>query len=125
MAEARGRRWAWVGALAWAALLFALSATPGDQIGFDWPLLSFPGSDKVVHAAVYAVLGGLLRLASGRTGIAVAWAGAYGVSDEAHQAFVPGRSPDPLDWLADVLGALTGAALVASFARRAGTRAVE
>jgi hypothetical protein len=125
VADRRGHRWAWAGALAWAALLFALSATPGDADGFDWPLLSLPGADKVAHAGLYAVLGGLLRLASGRTGLAVAWAGAYGVSDEVHQAFVPGRSPDPLDWLADVVGAWVGATLVAGAARRARRRTVE
>ena len=76
-------------------------------------------------AALYAVLGGLLRLATGRTGAAVAWAGAYGVSDEVHQAFVPGRSPDPLDWLADAFGAWVGAALVARAVRRARRRTVE
>jgi hypothetical protein len=123
--DARGRRWAWAAAIAWAALLFALSATPGDPDGFDWPLLSFPGADKVAHAALYAVLGATLRLATGRTGLAVVWAGAYGVSDEVHQAFVPGRSPDPWDWLADVVGAWVGATVVARAARRAPRRTVE
>jgi VanZ family protein len=30
----------------------------------------------------------------------------YGVSDEIHQAFVPGRSSDVLDWMADTAGTL-------------------
>lgn len=30
----------------------------------------------------------------------------YGVSDELHQIFVPGRSCDPMDWLVDTLAAL-------------------
>jgi VanZ family protein len=29
----------------------------------------------------------------------------YGVSDEVHQAFVPGRDSSPFDWLADTIGA--------------------
>jgi VanZ family protein len=29
----------------------------------------------------------------------------YGASDEFHQRFVPGRTADVLDWLADSLGA--------------------
>ena len=33
----------------------------------------------------------------------------YGVSDEYHQMFVPGRTFDALDILADALGAVTGA----------------
>ena len=125
MVDRHACRWAWAGAIAWATLLFVLSATPGDAAGFDWPFLDFAGADKVAHAARYAVLGGLVRLATGRTGVAVAWAGAYGVSDEVHQAFVPGRSPDPLDWLADVFGAWVGAALVARAVRRARRRTVE
>jgi VanZ family protein len=32
----------------------------------------------------------------------------YGLSDEIHQAFVPSRSPDILEFLADSLGALAG-----------------
>jgi VanZ family protein len=29
----------------------------------------------------------------------------YGVSDEFHQSFVPGRTPDVHDWMADTWGA--------------------
>jgi VanZ family protein len=35
----------------------------------------------------------------------------YGLSDEFHQAFVPGRHPDPLDIVTDIAGA--AAALLA------------
>jgi VanZ family protein len=44
---------------------------------------------------------------------------AYGVSDEFHQHFVPGRSVDPLDVLADATGALLVVAFLAWRARRA------
>lgn len=97
--------------MAWAALLFALSSLPGGRVPTS--PLSFPGDDKVVHAGVYAVLGGLLRVATGRTGAAVTLAAAYGASDEFHQSFVPGRDADVLDWLADVAGAVLGAAFAA------------
>lgn len=33
----------------------------------------------------------------------------YGFIDELHQAFIPGRSSEVLDWIADVLGAIFGA----------------
>ena len=124
MAERRGQAWGWWGAAAWAAVIFALSASSdvGRAIGF---LEGVPGIDKIGHAGLYAVLGGLLRVATGRGGVAVALAAGYGVTDEVHQAFVPGRSPDPLDWLADVVGAALGAGLVASFARRRRTPTVE
>jgi VanZ family protein len=34
---------------------------------------------------------------------------AYGVTDELHQSFVPGRDCDVWDWVADTLGAFSGA----------------
>ena len=46
-----------------------------------------------------------LRAAAGAWVIAVA----YAASDEWHQSFVPGRSPDAADWFADAVGALAGA----------------
>lgn len=111
MAERRQRAAAWIGVAAWAALLFGLSSLPAGAT--PTAPISFPGDDKVVHAALYAVLGGLLRVALGRAGPAVAFAAAFGVTDELHQAFVPGRDADALDWLADVVGALLGAVLAA------------
>ena len=36
----------------------------------------------------------------------------YGLIDEAHQYFVPGRSSDIADWVADTLGALLGSGAV-------------
>ena len=43
---------------------------------------------------------------------------AYGVSDELHQAFVPRRSPDVMDVLADLAGGALGAGLAAAVATR-------
>jgi VanZ family protein len=40
--------------------------------------------------------------------MAVALASAYGITDELHQLFVPGRVSDPVDWLVDTLGAIVG-----------------
>jgi len=43
----------------------------------------------------------------------------YGVTDEFHQAFTPGRSPDVFDVLADLVGGLLGGlACVAIVARK-------
>lgn len=39
-------------------------------------------------------------------------ASVYGVIDEIHQSFTPGRDCDVWDWLADTLGAFLGAALM-------------
>jgi VanZ family protein len=84
-------------------------------------------SDKSAHFWTYAVLGALwLRaLAGGRAAgvtamrviVATTAAALYGVSDEIHQMFVPGRSPELLDVAADTAGGFVGAALAAAIAR--------
>jgi VanZ family protein len=48
----------------------------------------------------------------------VALVGLYGVFDEIHQYFVPGRHADGLDMLADIGGGLLGAALMFLLLRR-------
>jgi len=41
--------------------------------------------------------------------VALLIAGAlYGITDEWHQMYVPGRTPDLADWIADVVGVLLG-----------------
>jgi VanZ family protein len=118
---------AWTPALLWSAVIFGLSSIPGK----DLPQL--PGwwsADKFVHGAVYAVLGAFswmgLRATWARAS-GLAWqtiaaalgAALYGITDELHQAFTPGRSPDVFDVLADLVGGLLGAlACVAIVARR-------
>jgi VanZ family protein len=82
---------------------------------------SLPGLDKLAHAVVYALLAFLaarafatlpLRAtARGVSGAAVLFAALYGLSDEVHQAFVPGRTADIWDLAADLAGALAGAFL--------------
>lgn len=78
--------------------------------------LPSPGApDYVSHFAAYGVLSGLIvRALSRGPGLTVSWrtalqaiafAGVYGVSDEFHQAFVPGRVADLGDIAADVAGA--------------------
>jgi VanZ family protein len=89
-------------------------------------------SDKSAHSLAYAGLGVLLllALAQGRVGgvtrrraaLAVALATAYGVSDEWHQSFVPGRWPEAADVLADAVGAALGVALAVAMARLMGRR---
>jgi hypothetical protein len=71
------------------------------------------------HAAVYAVLGvlvarglggGALRdLSLAKASAAVLITTLYGVTDECHQVFVPTRSAEVLDVVADAVGALAGA----------------
>ena len=93
---------AWVPAIAWAAAIYFLSSRP------RLPGPALPGFDKVAHFAAYALLAWLLIFATERSrlplALAVVLALLYGATDEIHQMFVPGRSPDVLDWFADAAG---------------------
>ena len=51
-------------------------------------------------------------MSAGSSLLAVVLASGYGATDEFHQRFVHGRSPDVHDWIADTLGALAGAFVV-------------
>ena len=104
-------------ALALMALLFYLSHQPA----LHTPML-FSAQDKVLHAGVYALLGLLLLTAQPRPAQGYSWkqvsisvliASLYGLSDEIHQHFVPGRNSDVLDWIADSVGALIAVSLLA------------
>lgn len=115
----RGFAWWWGPSIVWAAILFALSSIPGRV----YPRVSFTFADKVVHVAVYAVLAWLCARSlhgpargpfAWRVALtAIALAIAYGVTDEVHQIFVPGRSADPRDVVADAVGAVLGVAVFA------------
>jgi VanZ family protein len=98
------------------AVIFALSSrsTLPKTPGLAPELVSIAG-----HFTVYAVLAvslwwglGIVDLPPGRR-LALAFAGAllYGLSDEWHQSFVPGRDPSMLDILVDSIGALCGLAV--------------
>jgi len=70
--------------------------------------------DKVAHFSVYGLLATLLvRLGHGRRaiGLALLATSLYGASDEWHQYYVPGRSCEFGDWLADTLGGALALAL--------------
>jgi VanZ family protein len=108
---------AWLPAVLWAGVIFALSAQPGSRLPSGW---SVEG-----HLGVYAVLGVLVWLAlggrsAGLRGIvlAVVIASLYGITDEFHQSFVPQRTPDVRDWLTDTLGAAVAVAVAYYIAGR-------
>ena len=100
----------WLPATVWASLIFFLSGRPtGPQ-----PAWWFANADKVIHAGIFGILALLvflaLRVAHGlfpRSAAILAFLAAisYGVSDEIHQRFSPGRNSDPWDAVADTVGA--------------------
>jgi len=125
----RPLRWRWLApAMGYAALIFFLSSLSNP---FPFKPTGLLAWDKLHHFVEYAALGALLAWGLARAGLAlssaVVWAAvlgsAYGLTDEVHQAFVPNRSADPRDWLADTAGALAGAVVVLVILRRRGARA--
>jgi len=77
------------------------------------------GFDKFQHLLAYFVLAAALGLWFSRESwqirrprafiISLLIASAYGIIDEVHQSFVPGRNASIWDWFADTLGAVLGA----------------
>ncbi|HLS91295.1 MAG TPA: VanZ family protein [Limnochordia bacterium] len=111
--------------IGYMGLLYYLSSIPGgeiEEIGIRIP-------DYLLHAAAYAVLALLLHAAlrrawqaPPRTAWWIAWmvAVVYGVTDEYHQSFVPGRDPSLKDLVADALGAAMALSLWTRWANRHG-----
>jgi VanZ family protein len=82
-------------------------------------------ADKLVHFTMYGVLGLLAARAALSTGrgartllVLLLSILLLAVVDEVHQHFIPGRSMDVHDWMADALGAAVGIAF-ATMRRRA------
>ena len=92
----------------------------------------FPGQDKVAHAVLYGGLATVVSLGIRRSGrrvspwvqlvVPVALAGMYGITDEIHQMYVPGRTPDTWDVLADALGAAIAQILLCRYVWRLSMR---
>ena len=127
--SARALRWRFLGpAAGYAALIFFLSSLSHP---FPFKPTGLLTLDKLLHFVEYAAFGALLAFGLARAGLAISsggvWAAvlgsAYGLTDEVHQAFVPHRSADPRDWMADTAGALVGAVVVVLILRRRGARA--
>jgi VanZ family protein len=117
--------WNWAPALAQMGAIFALSSLS--------TVPSLPGglTDYTGHFIGYTLLSALAIRGFARarwSGVngrsawqAVVMSSLYGITDEFHQSFVPGRNPSVADWCADTLGACVGVGLViavARFARR-------
>ena len=120
---------AWALVLGWMGIIFWLSNQP------DLPRLEGSLRDamlkRVAHLVEYAFLGGLLWRALnltfrlGAPGLYI-WAFSlsflYAVSDEVHQAFVPGRTASFLDLGLDALGILAVLIALGKGRRRGGQK---
>jgi VanZ family protein len=111
----------WLPVLAWMGVIFAASSSPfgGESAGVpDW----------VAHACAYLVLSLLVcralagrfraPLSAGGALLATLLSTAYGVSDEYHQSFVPGRDASARDVASDFAGSALGAVGYGLAARR-------
>jgi VanZ family protein len=109
------------------ALIVAVSSVP---LGGKIPLvLDF--QDKLAHFGEYMILAFLLARAfcagnatptSRRLVAALVAAAAFGLFDEIHQHFVPGRTASALDFAADAVGAMAGTLAWSILLHRKATR---
>lgn len=114
--------------VAWAVTIFLLSSFPQiSRLPLPYHL------DKFAHAIVYGILAWTAQRAffhqswweAGRRWsivLAIAFATLYGLTDEIHQSFVPGRVSSVLDLGADVFGAIVAMILIAWRRRTADRR---
>jgi len=80
---------------------------------------AFPHLDKLIHGGEYGILAFLFARAMRATSlnasipliftITIYFVMFYGITDEFHQSFVPGRSADLTDLMADTIGGAVGA----------------
>jgi VanZ family protein len=108
------RVWAWAPAVAYMLLIWALSSI-SIQLRFEL----VPFQDKGVHFLEYGTLAALLAHAMRNSwehwrtfsvfALALSCTILWGLIDEIHQAYVPGRSSDVRDVIADALGGMAGA----------------
>ncbi|MFH1368619.1 MAG: VanZ family protein [Elusimicrobiota bacterium] len=101
----------WLPVGLWCSLIFYMSAVPflKTELGF-WDLVL----RKIAHMVEFGTLFLLARRALKNSGFGLAlkevnlasfvFSMLYAVSDEYHQAFVPGRGPSPVDAGIDTIG---------------------
>jgi VanZ family protein len=103
----------WFPVFLYCLLIFLQSSYPSPESVPDLPYI-----DKLLHIAVYAILGALLLRAFRSLQIknnvklvmllSVLLSSLYGISDEIHQYFVPYRNADLTDVFANLIGSIIG-----------------
>ena len=130
----------WSPAIIWMGVIFALSSIPGNDI----PKVRVPHIDKLAHIMEFLILDALLVRAffysflpdnirhdrsdslnidifalknfnlAKAVFLSIIVASVYAALDEWHQSFVPDRTPDIVDFSADVAGIIIGAIICRS-----------
>lgn len=103
----------WFPVILYSGIIFCVSCVPNVKT----PLQGIQ-FDKFLHILVYVPFGFLLARgvynAKGSVsrgmllGVVVFGSFLYGISDEIHQSFVPGRNADIIDTIADTIGGVAG-----------------
>ena len=117
----------WFPIILYCLLIFIQSSYPSIKNAPELPYL-----DKVLHFVAYALLG-ILFLRAFKTSriknnvnlmliLSVLLSFLYGISDEIHQYFVPYRSAELMDVLADMLGAIIGVYIYQAIAAKTSAR---
>ena len=96
----------WLPFVCWALLVVVLTSIPNPDVP------AIPGGDKAAHAMMYGILAALaayalhgVRRSTLANVLVLLGIATFAALDEWHQAFIPGRSADVADWMADVAGA--------------------
>jgi VanZ family protein len=105
-------------AAAYACVILGLSSIPGKS----FPDLNWLSYDKLIHIGEYMIFGFLvshmLRKPIHKRYylllVTLLLAGTFGGLDELYQYLIPGRLPSYGDWVADVIGVLTGSLIYIS-----------
>jgi VanZ family protein len=105
-------------AFLWSVIILLIICIPGSNFP-KTPFINIPHLDKLVHAFIFAILAYLLSsglyrqknpyLKKHHYAISLAAGIVYGIFTEWIQwSYIPGRSGELLDWIADVGGTLAG-----------------
>lgn len=100
-------------------LIFILSSIPGNL----FPNVDFKLSDKVVHFLIYFVLAITFYISLKNQGsssfitrhsffLSIIFTSLYGALDEFHQYFVPNRTCDFFDFIANSIGAVAAITII-------------
>lgn len=114
---------AWEPSVGCMVIIYVLSSRP--WLG---PTPGFIAADKLAHAVIYFGFGHSLMWGfrvtglPGKYGWPLVVGALYGISDEYHQSFVPGRTMSALDWGADMVGLTCAVGITALLHRLRNTR---